>query len=147
MTRSIAWRQARNGKANNCSTPLLNAKRQQRYYAQSKFWKGPGHPIFLVVGGEGGIDKGMFYRFVDQYLAEKFGAYVLHPEHRFYGESQPVGPGSLTNEDLEKYLTTRQAMLDMISIVKTYQVHLGCSADKTSKDYCPVISVGGSYPG
>lgn len=89
----------------------------------------------------------MFYPFVDKYLAKRFGAFVLHPEHRFYGESQPFGLYSLTNDDLKSYFTTRQAILDMLSIVKTYQIQLGCSLDKESKGYCPVISVGGSYPG
>lgn len=52
---------------------------QQRHYRKSEFFRGPGHPIILVVGGEGALDEGMFYPFVDTFLAEKFGAYVLHP--------------------------------------------------------------------
>lgn len=120
---------------------------QQRYYRRSDYFKGPGHPIILVIGGEGTLDEGMFYPFIDKFLAEKFGAYVLHPEHRFYGESQPVDPLLLTNDDLKKYHTAKQSMLDMIAIAKDYQRKLGCSEQKTSKQYCPVISVGGSYPG
>ena len=53
-----------------------------RYYAQAKHFKGPGHPIFLVVGGEGGNDRGFFYPFVEEHLAREFGAFCLHPEHR-----------------------------------------------------------------
>ena len=120
---------------------------QQRYYKKSEYFRGPGHPIFLVVGGEGALDSGMFYPFVDTYLAEKFGAYVLHAEHRFYGQSQPVDPLLVTNRDLSKFHTARQSMLDHVAIVQSYQRQLGCSPHKTSKDYCPVISVGGSYPG
>ena len=59
---------------------------QQRYYRKSEFFKGPGHPIILIVGGEGALDDGMFYPFIDTYLAERFGAYVLHP-----GESMAHG--------------------------------------------------------
>ena len=120
---------------------------QQRYYRKSEYFRGPGHPIFLVIGGEGALDNGMFYPFVDVYLAKRFGAYVLHPEHRFYGESQPVDPLFLRNSDLKKYHTAHQAMKDHITIVKTYQEALGCSENKNSRHYCPVISVGGSYPG
>ena len=120
---------------------------QQRYYKKSKYFQGPGHPIILVVGGEGALDDGMFYPFVDTFLAERWGALVLHPEHRFYGQSQPVDPSVVTHHDLKKYHTARQAMTDMLVIVKEYQKHLGCSMDKTSKRYCPSMSVGGSYPG
>ena len=38
-------------------------------------------------------------------------------------------------------------MADMLEIVKYYRNKLGCSFDRTSKDYCPVMAVGGSYPG
>jgi Serine carboxypeptidase S28 len=117
----------------------------QRYYAQKKYWQGPGHPIFLMVGGEGGLDKGMFSPFVDRVMAETLGAYVLHPEHRFYGISQPVP--NATNAQLVKLLTVEQAMADMIAIANHYRYEkLGCSRHKSSKHYCPLISVGGSYP-
>lgn len=127
--------------------PHNHATWQQRYYRKSEYFKGPGHPIFLVVGGEGALDNGMFYPFVDTYLAEKFGAYVLHPEHRFYGQSQPIDPLMLKNSHLKKYHTAKQSIWDHLAIVIDYQEKLGCSKDKKSKKYCPVISVGGSYPG
>ena len=117
---------------------------QQRYFVETKFFRGPGHPIILVVGGEGGIDTGMFYPFVDQYLAEEWGALVLHPEHRFYGVSQPVDP--VTNKELVQLLTVPNAMEDMMAIVTRYQNQYRCSHDRTSQHYCPVIAVGGSYP-
>jgi lysosomal Pro-X carboxypeptidase len=117
----------------------------QRYYAEQKYWQGPGHPIFLTVGGEGGLDKGMFNPFVDRVMAEQLGAYVLHPEHRFYGISQPVP--NATNAQLVQLLTVEQAMADMIAIANHYRYEkLGCSRHKSSKHYCPLISVGGSYP-
>lgn len=116
-----------------------------RYYAQSKHFEGPGHPIFLVVGGECGNDAGFFYPFVEEHLASKFGAFCLHPEHRFYGPFRPTNDTS--TEVLLKLLTPQQAMADMLAITKHYQKKLGCSFDHSSKDYCPVITVGGSYPG
>jgi hypothetical protein len=89
----------------------------------------------------------MFYPFVDTYLARQFGAYVLHIEHRFYGQSQPIDPLMLTHDELKKYHTAKQAMHDFITLVQIYQERLGCSPIKTSRRYCPVIAVGGSYPG
>ena len=115
-----------------------------RYYAQEKYFKGPGHPIFLVIGGEGPNDRGMFYPFIEEHLASTFGAFVLHPEHRFYGPYYPVD--SPTIEQLNKLLTPQQAMEDQLAIAQSYRKQLGCSMDRSSKDYCPLITVGGSYP-
>lgn len=120
---------------------------KHRYYAQTKYFRGPGHPIILVVGGEDGNDYGFFYPFVEEHLASTFGAFVLHPEHRFYGISQPVDPAVATNDDLLKLFTVKQAIADFLAIVQAYQQEFGCATDKTSPNYCPVMTVGGSYPG
>lgn len=45
-----------------------------RYYKSTNYFRGPGHPIFLVGGGEGALDNGMLYPFVTQHLAPRFGA-------------------------------------------------------------------------
>ena len=52
-----------------------------RYWKSINYFKGPGHPIFLVVGGEGELVR-MLYPFVNQHLAPHFGAAVIQPEHR-----------------------------------------------------------------
>lgn len=112
----------------------------QRYYMRQKYFAGPGHPIILEIGGEEGNDVGFFYSFIDEVLAQQFKALVIHPEHRFYGISQPVE--NPTNEQLMELLRPEQAMLDMLGIVNHYREHYGCSMDRTSKKYCPVITVG-----
>jgi len=38
-------------------------------------------------------------------------------------------------------------VLKSLQIVQHYRKKLGCSMEKGPKDYCPVITVGGSYPG
>jgi Serine carboxypeptidase S28 len=53
----------------------------QRYYENSNYWRGPGHPIFVIFGGEGTLQK-ILYPFVSRILAERFGAVTLNPEHR-----------------------------------------------------------------
>lgn len=120
----------------------------QRYYTWGKEFKGPGHPIFLIIGGEGNIEPktGLHYPFITHHLAKDFGAYVVEPEHRFYGESQPV---RVTPDDdpREKLFTSKQALQDAMRLTQHYQNHLGCSLNRTSPSYCPVITVGGSYPG
>jgi hypothetical protein len=85
-----------------------------RYYAKKRYWKGPGHPIFLMIGGEGGNEIGFFYAFLERVLAKKFGAYSLHPEHRFYGRFLPVE--NATTQQLAQLLTPEQAMMDMIQV-------------------------------
>eukprot|EP00586_Coscinodiscus_wailesii_P012319 CAMPEP_0172506570 /NCGR_PEP_ID=MMETSP1066-20121228/196254_1 /TAXON_ID=671091 /ORGANISM="Coscinodiscus wailesii, Strain CCMP2513" /LENGTH=201 /DNA_ID=CAMNT_0013283653 /DNA_START=23 /DNA_END=624 /DNA_ORIENTATION=+ len=121
----------------------------QRYYASDTHFKGPGHPIFLVMGGEGAIPPktGLFYPFVTDVLARAFGAFVLQPEHRFYGASQPLGDtGNVTNDDLKTLMTSEQAMWDAVRLVRFVQTRvLGCSIDRRDGGggYCPVITVGG----
>ena len=45
-------------------------------------------------------------------------------------------------------LTPQQAMADMVRLTKVFKEELGCAQyDRSSERYCPVISVGGSYPG
>jgi hypothetical protein len=64
---------------------------------------------------------------------------------RFYGESQPINVKH--NNDYIGLLTPEQAMADFLRLLKHKQKELGCSLDRSSERYCPVITVGGSYPG
>ncbi len=140
------------------STDLHPHRWTQRYYASDKHFKGPGSPIFMIMGGEGAISPstGLYYPFVAEDLAKEFGAHVLQPEHRFYGESQPLGKdfdftGYAHNDTISNIttalMTSEQAMLDAVRLVRALQEKLGCSTNRNNKFYCPVITVGGSYPG
>lgn len=130
----------------------------QRYYTHEKYFQGPGSPIFVIMGGEGAIEPstGLMYPFVAEHLARDFGAFVLQPEHRFYGASQPICPCKLHKmrqkhvgvpDPRERLLTYEQALLDAVALVEKTRQDLGCARDRFSTSYCPVISVGGSYPG
>jgi hypothetical protein len=55
---------------------------RQRYYENLNYWKGPGYPIFLILGGEGPLER-ILYPFVSEVLAERFGAVTFNPEHRY----------------------------------------------------------------
>ena len=153
----------------------------QRYYEWKDHFQGPGSPIFLIFGGEGTVhpENGINYPFVSDHLAKSFGAYVVHPEHRFYGFSQPLsqregvmdnhvemeedsGRSStklrkrnlheiLSSRDADPRLelfTSEQALMDAVRLIRhVAQDQLHCSSDKASPEYCPIIAVGGSYPG
>jgi hypothetical protein len=128
----------------------------QRYYTWDKEFQGPGHPIIVILGGEGAIEPhtGLFYPFVTHHLAKIFGAYVVEPEHRFYGKSQPVvihnphhTQAQAQDDPRVQLFTSEQALHDAMYLVDSVKETLGCSVDKFSKEYCPVLTVGGSYPG
>ena len=138
----------------NTRTSDTFSKWTQRYYASSTHFRGPGNPIFLIMGGEGAIEPstGLYYPFIVNHLAKDFGAYVIQPEHRFYGASQPLPIDEIefTPEYAnmtKRLMTTEQALWDAVRLVRHTQGLLGCTLDRNSTSYCPVITVGGSYPG
>jgi pimeloyl-ACP methyl ester carboxylesterase len=118
---------------------------RQRYYENTTSFGGAGHPIFLVVGGEGAIppSTGIFYPWVTDVLAPRFKALVIEPEHRFYGSSLPRG-NDFSNEALE-LLTPQQALADIATLLLATQLKYNCTA--AHKVRCPVLTIGGSYPG
>jgi hypothetical protein len=121
----------------------------QRYYSSDTHFKGPGHPIFVVIGGEGAVppSTGLFYPFVVDDMAAAFSALVVQPEHRFYGTSLPFGdPGSFTDEHLN-LMTAEQALADTAHFALATQRAHNCSATRGTPGYCPIVTVGGSYPG
>jgi len=126
----------------------------QRYYENSTWWGGPGHPIICIMGGEGAIEPstGIFYPWITDVVAKELQAYVVEPEHRFYGTSLPFGPDISFNEYImRRYFTPQQAMADTAYFLQHIREQLGCSTPSSVQGedvpYCPVITVGGSYPG
>jgi Serine carboxypeptidase S28 len=116
----------------------------QRYFEKKDYFGGPGSPIFVILGGEDPLD-GLLYPFVYENLARDFQGYTAALEHRFYGESTPVD--NPTHADLHQLLSPNQATYDAARFIQHKRKELGCSLDRSSKYYCPAISVGGSYPG
>ena len=152
--------------SNNSSSGVWS----QRYYTYGKHFLGPGYPIFVILGGEGGIspETGILYPFVADHLAKIHGGFVLQPEHRFYGKSQPIprrDDSNSSNSDEEeeedprvKLFTSEQALHDAMFLLEHVRNDLGCSPSSmlsspsssmshSPSHYCPVITVGGSYPG
>mmetsp|Transcript_19725 Transcript_19725/g.46113 ORF Transcript_19725/g.46113 Transcript_19725/m.46113 type:complete len:508 (-) Transcript_19725:210-1733(-) len=119
----------------------------QRYYEQDTYFKGPGYPIFMIMGGEGAIppEVGLFYPWVYEVLAKEFGALVVEPEHRYYGTSLPFGHHSYETEPM-RLLNPQQALADAADFVTAMQRERNCTKRGTP-GYCPVVTFGGSYPG
>jgi pimeloyl-ACP methyl ester carboxylesterase len=117
---------------------------QQRYYINDTAFLGPGSPIFVIMGGEGGIEPstGIFYPSI-VLLAQRLGGFVVEPEHRFYGASQPMPPYSTQSLQL---LNPAQALADAAALLTSLRQRLKCSG-LNGEPRCPAVSVGGSYPG
>ena len=126
----------------------------QRYYENPTYFGGPGSPIFLIMGGEDPLD-GLLYPFVYNNLAQTYHGYTVALEHRFFGKSMPLGGAEGDDsdtsfphhDDLHQLLTPNQAMLDAVHFIQFKRQELGCHLHRGHPDYCPVVSVGGSYPG
>ena len=119
---------------------------RQRYFLNTDFYE-PGGPLFLVIGGEGMISG----RYVGQaylayYLAQKWKGAVATLEHRYYGHSQPTAEA--TNENLEKYLSSQQALADLATFTLFLkEQNLPPSMNPPKLKFSKVLSLGGSYPG
>jgi hypothetical protein len=124
--------------------PSNTATFTQRYYEKGEYFGGPGSPLFLIFGGEDPL-LGLLYPFIYDHLARDFSAYTFALEHRFFGTSLPVAKP--THRQVRELLTPKQALWDAVTFIQYQREQLGCSLDRTSPLYCPVITVGGSYPG
>jgi pimeloyl-ACP methyl ester carboxylesterase len=126
-----------------------NANRtwKNTYFVSDTYFQGPGHPLFVILGGEG-PETGIAYAYVTKGLAKRFGGMTVQTEHRFYGASQPMGDNEATTDDLIRYFKPEMALLDWARLIRHLQTERGCVLDdKHSPKYCPVVTIGGSYPG
>ena len=92
-------------------------------------------PIFLGLGGEGGID-GENVRCPQ--FAQNHGALCMIAEHRFYGESLPA---SRSLAAFKEGLSVEQALADTSAVVDAVQAAYSTAGPR------PVIAFGGSYSG
>ena len=139
--------------ADGTTTTTTSTTYTQRYYENPTYFGGPGSPIFMIMGGEDPLD-GLLYPFVYNNLAQTYHGYTVALEHRFFGKSMPLGGGESdddnsfpNHDDLHQLLTPNQAMLDAVHFIQYKRQELGCHLHRGHPDYCPVVSVGGSYPG
>lgn len=116
----------------------------QRYLINTDDWVGAQRrgPIFMYCGNEGDIEwfasnSGFLWD-----IAPHFGALLLFPEHRYYGESMPYGSKeeAYKNSTTLSYLTAEQAIADYAVLLRELKRNL-------SAQDCPVVLFGGSYGG
>ncbi|KAJ6367298.1 hypothetical protein OIU77_003618 [Salix suchowensis] len=119
-------------------------KFSQRYLINTDHWAGPElrGPIFLYCGNEGDIEWFAVNTGFVWEIAPLFGAMVLFPEHRYYGESVPFGSReeAYKNASTFSYLTAEQALADFAVLITDLKRNLSAQA-------CPVVLFGGSYGG
>ncbi|BFZ05933.1 hypothetical protein BsWGS_08972 [Bradybaena similaris] len=111
---------------------------QQRFLYQDKYWV-KGGPIFFYAGNEGAIEGFWTASGFIHEIAPQFQAYVVFPEHRYYGQSLPFGNDSFRPPFLG-LLTVEQAMADYAVFLTDLKQRLNAAKSK-------VIAFGGSYGG
>ncbi|XP_030455244.1 uncharacterized protein LOC115676455 [Syzygium oleosum] len=118
---------------------------QQRYLIDSKYWGGANSdaPIFVYLGNEAPIDGAPTIVGFLRDNAAQFKALLVYIEHRYFGESIPLGMSfeeALNDANVRGYFSSAQALADYAAII----IHVKQNLKARSS---PVIVVGGSYGG
>ncbi|KAL3718211.1 hypothetical protein ACJRO7_003359 [Eucalyptus globulus] len=126
-------------------TPQSYATFKQRYFIDCKFWGGANSsaPIFVYLGAESELDGAPTYIGFLRDNAAQFQALLVYIEHRYYGQSIPLGMSfeeALENADIRGYFSSAQALADYVAII----MHVKRERNAIKS---PVIVVGGSYGG
>ncbi len=106
----------------------------QRYWYDNAYALNSEAPVLLYICGEAEC-SGSYLQSIANH-AKKLGARLATLEHRYYGKSQPFD--NLETKNL-KYLSTRQALEDLVTFKKYASENLGFTGKW--------IAVGGSYAG
>ncbi|XP_010489503.1 PREDICTED: probable serine protease EDA2 isoform X2 [Camelina sativa] len=102
-------------------------KFRQRYYEFMDYFRAPDGPMFMIICGEGPCN-GIANDYINV-LAKRFEAGVVSLEHRYYGKSSPFD--SLATKNL-KYLSSKQALLDLAAFRQHYQESLNVKFNMSS---------------
>ncbi|KAG6646876.1 hypothetical protein CIPAW_07G038600 [Carya illinoinensis] len=116
----------------------------QRYLISTEHWVGAQRlgPIFFYCGNEGDIEWFAANTGFVWEIAPRFGAMVVFPEHRYYGQSMPYGSRdeAYKNATTLSYLTAEQALADFAVLLRELKRDFSAEAS-------PVVLFGGSYGG
>ncbi|XP_012936810.1 putative serine protease K12H4.7 [Aplysia californica] len=107
---------------------------KQRYFTSSAHYT-KGGPLFVFIGGEGGmspiwLDEGAWVEY-----AKTYKAFLVAIEHRYYGKSRPTE--DMSTENLQ-FLSSEQALADLANLLTMLRKQMGGPK---------VIVFGGSYAG
>jgi hypothetical protein len=109
---------------------------KQRYWYSTQFVSGPRAPVIFYFCGEAPCSAKYVQSMADE--AKSLGAAVIGLEHRYYGESVPLGT-PLTLATM-KYLTIDNALEDAAAFIAWAKGNLLLPSGKW-------LAAGGSYPG
>ncbi|KAK4505529.1 hypothetical protein PRZ48_003492 [Zasmidium cellare] len=133
-----------------------NATYENRFWVDSTYYQ-PGGPVVLFNNGESGVGADTLSTYLgsnsaNMEIAKNFNGMAVVFEHRYYGESIPVPVDNKTgyalNEGDYKYLTTEQALEDMVFLANNFQPKNWVDAwERLDPSTTPWIIIGASYPG
>ena len=120
-----------------------------RFALFDKFAASKAAPVLFYCGNEGALE--LFYDASGALFehAQALRATVFFVEHRYYGNSLPLGTnGSFTNDGLQ-FLSIEQALADYALLISELPRLIGCSGTgaRAAASRCDVILFGGSYGG
>ncbi|EIM80278.1 peptidase S28 [Stereum hirsutum FP-91666 SS1] len=117
-----------------------------RFWVNDTYYESGG-PVFLFDSGEQDAEPLLPY-YLQEYhglsatmrLAKRYNGLAILWEHRFYGDSLPFPVNANTTASQWQFLTTEQALEDVIFFANNFNSSLHPSTT-------PWIFLGGSYPG
>ncbi|KAK0486841.1 peptidase S28 [Armillaria luteobubalina] len=137
-----------------------SSKFLNRYWVNVSYYA-PGGPVFLFDSGEQDAAPLLPY-YLQEYhglsaamrLSKRYGGLAILWEHRYYGDSQPFPINENTTASEWKYLTTEQALEDVVFFANSFSssgVQNITLDDPLSlplhPSATPWVFLGGSYPG
>ncbi|OAA60147.1 Peptidase S28 [Cordyceps fumosorosea ARSEF 2679] len=130
------------------SNPSLGTFKQ-RYYYSTAYYNGPGSPVSLDAPSEAALPPSrvdLSNATMPGFIAQNLAGAAIALEHRFYGESTPIGSGSTPNTQTLQPLTLENAIDDLVYFARN--VKLPFDPDGLSHpDRAPWTLSGCSYSG
>ncbi|VDC05151.1 unnamed protein product [Peniophora sp. CBMAI 1063] len=133
---------------------------RNRYWVNATYYV-PGGPVFLFDSGEQNAEPLLPY-YLQEYhglsatmqFAKRYGGVAVLWEHRYYGASQPFPINHNTTADEWQYLTTEQALEDVVFFANHFSLNSSNGSSDTSTgesarhpSRTPWVWLGASYPG
>ncbi|EPQ56217.1 peptidase S28 [Gloeophyllum trabeum ATCC 11539] len=123
-----------------------------RYWVNATYYE-PGGPVFLFDSGEQNAEPLVPY-YLQEYhglsatmrLAKRYKGIAVLWEHRYYGDSQPFPVNENTTAAQWQFLTTEQALEDVVYFANRF-AHPSAPPALLHPSRTPWIWLGGSYPG
>ncbi|KAF5361184.1 hypothetical protein D9758_009040 [Tetrapyrgos nigripes] len=135
---------------------------QNRYWINATYYE-PGGPVFLFDSGEQDAAPLLPYYLQEFHglsatmrLAKRYKGIAILWEHRYYGQSLPFPVNSNTSSEEWQFLTTEQALEDVVFFANSFNSHANASDVNDISDplslplhpsIVPWVWLGGSYPG